>query len=680
MAPVKNAGRGGGWRTKMSPRFFALGLLAAGGVLFALLALGSAQFGQDRLSVLTVQIDRTAMQLDRLEALRQELFTADVLANTSMPDSQAQLVAMLHSATRIRSLSTMIQATLSSEDPNGQTVSRLRDALEVEARLLERYRPIQRAVVAASGRAVNDAGLLEARALTNVHDQINRQARAANVTTGLALLLAFAAGGAAAGALLVRTSQAERAQRAEHSFSRQVMDSLGQGLALEDLQGRLEYANPALENLIGVGPGELVGRNAMDLVTPSSQTLLTELKDLLRAGASASHELLVRRADGELAPVLVSATPRQDGRGSIAVVTDQRERATREAALRCRTLEAEQARQAAESLAGIIKLMSDTHGDLRAQMGPAVELLRKAMPFDFAWLVATRGSARSNHDLTVAGAIWSHGQPARLVMAPLRDGRELVMRAIGDGELHFLDDYRQALDLRSGRFEAAGLRSAALMPLSEPAATLGLAVILGRAEPGPWSDLERRLLEAAARAAQVGIAHQSHEREIAWMARHDALTGLRNRRAFDDDLESRLNSDDTLVLTVLDLDGLKRVNDEEGHDRGDALLRAFGHALRRALRATDRIYRLGGDEFAVIAPGARYEQAGRFLERVEQAGAMLRDWGFASVGVSAGVSARPQDGQDQGQLVRLADQRMYAMKQEHHEASRPRQSASAAPS
>lgn len=143
--------------------------------------------------------------------------------------------------------------------------------------------------------------------------------------------------------------------------------------------------------------------------------------------------------------------------------------------------------------------------------------------------------------------------------------------------------------------------------------------------------------------------------------RHDALTGLLNRRAFDDDLAASARDSEPFALVLLDLDRFKPLNDHHGHQAGDTVLRQFGRLLRRHLRGRDRAYRYGGEEFAVLAPSCGPHEALQVAERIRQAleAASLGPQG--DVTVSAGTAAwRPGEGTTA--LVERADAALYAAK------------------
>ena len=162
--------------------------------------------------------------------------------------------------------------------------------------------------------------------------------------------------------------------------------------------------------------------------------------------------------------------------------------------------------------------------------------------------------------------------------------------------------------------------------------------------------------------------------QLSERALQDALTGLGNRRAFEQDLELELaraaRHHYPLTVLMADLDGLKQVNDEHGHDRGDVLLRTFALSLQSQFRTSDRLYRLGGDEFAAILTHADTATFSQVLGRVH--GAMLQtreQTGLHGADVSVGYSTYPQESSSQGDLVRLADERMYGQKRAHHGAA-----------
>lgn len=148
-----------------------------------------------------------------------------------------------------------------------------------------------------------------------------------------------------------------------------------------------------------------------------------------------------------------------------------------------------------------------------------------------------------------------------------------------------------------------------------------------------------------------------HELEL------DVLTGLVNRRGFEQRVSARLEAGERLHLAFLDLNGFKAINDTHGHAVGDELLRGVAERLRRATRPADIVARLGGDEFVVAAAVADYEMRELLIERLEEAlsGAYQLESQRVHVSVSSGWS---EVGGDIGlaEALHTADERMYADK------------------
>jgi len=154
-----------------------------------------------------------------------------------------------------------------------------------------------------------------------------------------------------------------------------------------------------------------------------------------------------------------------------------------------------------------------------------------------------------------------------------------------------------------------------------------------------------------------------------WLALHDELTGLPNRRLFASKLNLAIEHCDrrrtSLALVVLDLDGFKQINDSLGHVAGDQVLREVASLLRKSVRSTDTVARLGGDEFTIVATDMATENTvERFVESIRIAieRPILVQGHAMSLTASLGSAMYPNDGKDSTKLMRVADQRMYFLK------------------
>ena len=222
----------------------------------------------------------------------------------------------------------------------------------------------------------------------------------------------------------------------------------------------------------------------------------------------------------------------------------------------------------------------------------------------------------------------------------------------------------------NGRGPWAWNRHSLLVPLRDGGGTL-LGVI--------WVDDPRdRLVPSADRLqalrifandASAALVSGRHLGELRFLADHDPLTRLLNRRAFMNRLDGEVARAQRYArsfgLVIADLDEFKQLNDRYGHAAGDEALVAFANVLVESLRKPDDAFRIGGDEFAVLVSEATEEDARRVVERVgtllEQLAAGAQPW--ASVlRASFGCAACPGDAGDAQTLFRLADEALYDAK------------------
>lgn len=140
------------------------------------------------------------------------------------------------------------------------------------------------------------------------------------------------------------------------------------------------------------------------------------------------------------------------------------------------------------------------------------------------------------------------------------------------------------------------------------------------------------------------------------LAHRDPLTGLHNRRALDHDLARLAGTDQAELLALIDIDGLKRVNDTLGHAAGDDLLRRFAAGLSQRIQG-ERAYRLSGDEFALLLGGRTPEEAVRLVAEVTDEVQRTYPQAGASMG-----TARWMDGECADTWLSRADQAMYGEK------------------
>jgi len=176
------------------------------------------------------------------------------------------------------------------------------------------------------------------------------------------------------------------------------------------------------------------------------------------------------------------------------------------------------------------------------------------------------------------------------------------------------------------------------------------------------------LLEEAAGVVRdlVAAAGRSQRRVF-----NDPLTGVHNRGFFDrqfaNEMERSRRSGAPLTLLFLDLDRFKSINDDNGHEAGDVVLRSVASLLVGHRRRIDYVFRYGGEEFALLLPGTEategYRTAERLRRTVEEAVVLLPDGRELSITVSIGGAVFPDHGDQERVLLRRADMAMYQAKE-----------------
>ena len=168
-------------------------------------------------------------------------------------------------------------------------------------------------------------------------------------------------------------------------------------------------------------------------------------------------------------------------------------------------------------------------------------------------------------------------------------------------------------------------------------------------------------------------ARKKNEEQAVYQSRHDALTGLANYREFMDRLQLEVRraerSLNSFSVLLLDLDGLKRINDLHGHLAGNRALQRLATVMNEQCRSIDLAVRFGGDEFALVIIDSDKGMAEQIARRIVNG--LRTDHGGPAFSVSIGIGMYPDDGRTAPELIEAADQQLYKYKRTENRRAVP---------
>ncbi len=426
--------------------------------------------------------------------------------------------------------------------------------------------------------------------------------------------------------LAIARRLAEEALRASEAKYRGLFESIVEGVYQSGRDGRLKSVNPAFVAILGYDSAEqLYAMRDVSALYWNPEDRAEFIRQVETQGEIRNAEFVLRRRDGQPVVVFENARAVRDANGRIisyeGAITDITERKRAEQQV---FAEKERAQVTLQSIGDAV-ISTDADGKIE-YINPVAENLT-------AWRLDE-----------------ARGRPIGEVLSLID---ELTRDPIDNPLLCVLGQAR-----RNAATEHAVLvtRAGHEVAIQETAA--------------PICDRAGRVIGAVMVFHDV-TRERRLKRALSYQASHDALTGLINRREFDNRLHAAVltaqRGEGAHALLYIDLDQFKVVNDTCGHQAGDRLLRDITGLLQSRVRAADTIARLGGDEFGVLLENCTVEQSTRIAEGVRQA---IRDYRFTwgattlSVGASVGVVQISSDTESVANLMSAADIACYAAKDE----------------
>jgi len=438
--------------------------------------------------------------------------------------------------------------------------------------------------------------------------------------------------------------------RTSSTHSATILGAMGEGFALTR-NGEIVAVNPALCGMVGMTEAELVGsRPPYPFWPPDMLAEIEQTRRKVVAAGGSEFEITLQRSDGSRFPASITAASAQLGDGSTAFVNTIRDATQRRA-------HDESMRRRADELSAIATVTrAVSHSDPADARRTICELAIEVTGAHSAalWEADAEGilhntfmSGRPATDVSIghdqrengSRIVWRTGRP--LFVAEAEGSPHVDQRII---HTHFGDEPLSVSMYFRPISDAGGVR-AVLVLLWTPS----IAEVPADAEP---------VLDVLAAEAALSMQRSELLLQLAELSRTDELTGLPNRRAWEEllDREMRVARRTGLPLSVvmLDLDHFKAYNDQHGHQGGDRLLWLAGHLWRENLRDTDVLARWGGEEFGLLLPACDATSAHQLLER-------LHELPLDGVTFSAGIAEWDRASSDEA-LIGAADAALYAAK------------------
>lgn len=273
-----------------------------------------------------------------------------------------------------------------------------------------------------------------------------------------------------------------------------------------------------------------------------------------------------------------------------------------------------------------------------------------------------------NEKLEFGTALDTAGERTRAYSEPRKNG--LTYTVARTGETIMVEDMKMHPLYKEAPPDWGG--SIVGIPLKIDQRVVGV-MNLSRDNTGKFSPLELRLLGLLANQAAVAISNASLLQTLSKKAYNDTITGLPNRRALDERLDSEIinarRTGSSFAVVMMDLDGFKRVNDTYGHEVGDLVLRAVFNVIAVGIRSSDFIARYGGDELTLILHQSDIRAAklvtDKILENLAKFTYRAPDGSGIRLGISGGVAIYPSHGRSAPALMRAADAALYNAKKHH---------------
>ncbi len=431
-----------------------------------------------------------------------------------------------------------------------------------------------------------------------------------------------------------------------------IMDLLVDAVCIVDADGRFVFVNAACERTFGYKPEEMIGRNMIDLVHPEDRPRTIQAVDRIMDGFLQQHfENRYVHKDGRVVHLMWSARWSDEDRLRLAVardITELKHAQTKQNAL----YEITEAAHATENLVALYERIHRIVARLLRADNFLVAL------YDESSNVLTFPYFVDQYDRSPLPQAFESGT----LSAEVIRGRKPILLTpdnVGDPPVRGLPIHGHECSNWLG------------VPLTSQKCVIGALVVQSYTGDVRYTEEDKDLLLFVSTQIASAIERKQNETQLQYLARHDTLTELPNRQAFDDRVEVALararHEHSAFAILYVDLDGFKQVNDRFGHAVGDQLLRKITQRMVHCVRASDTVGRIGGDEFTILIDDIEH------ADHAEIVAAKVRatfdqpfklDDRLLNISASIGIAVCPDHGASKRQLLQRADVAMYVAKRD----------------
>jgi len=483
--------------------------------------------------------------------------------------------------------------------------------------------------------------------------------------------------GAAGGAAIEAARTYERARSARNFLDR-ILEESNDAIAQFDVHGAVVSWNKGAERIFGLTRTEALGQlfHELPIIPPDRREDIRELLSRVGRGEQVPvFEVECRQRDGSRLEVLLSASPARDHEGKIVGLVafskdiSEQKKQTEKLQRQNRNLIA---------MRDVIRSLSREIG-FGAISNKGLEKLLEVLNVDVGRLYVYDAADQTLQNVAQRGFMPEGADPVNV----RTDGSG------AEGPLSAAVAYHQTMLTGDGAdpnlerpFFAHRLADDVSTVLTKPL-TIGDEIIgavqVIAFDNRRFSADDQSVFHAVADELAVALRQARMLEESSRMAITDPLTGLYNYRFTQDVLRKRLSEarrrKRPLSIVMVDIDGLQEINERQGREFGDVVLRQFGGILLASVRISDVVARYGGDEFIVLLPETQLSDAVMLAERMA-ARVAEADWpskeGDLSITASLGVASYPEAGTQMQMLLKAADTALYRAKQAGRNTVYPR--------